>query len=77
MSVLWKPTENVTITPRLVYQNIDMDGFNREEFFNLFANPYATTHDARATRRAPTIPDAGTKPLKTKPSSSTTSSNGT
>ena len=42
-SVLWKPTENVTITPRLVYQNIDMDGFNREEFFNLFANPYTTT----------------------------------
>ena len=42
-SVLWKPTENVTITPRLVYQSIDMDGFNREEFFNLFANPYATT----------------------------------
>ena len=40
MSVLWKPTENVTITPRLVYQNIDMDGFNREEFFNVFANPY-------------------------------------
>ena len=43
VSVLWKPTENITITPRLVYQNIDMDGFNREEFFNLFANPYATT----------------------------------
>ncbi len=42
-SVLWQPTENVTITPRLVYQNIDMDGFNREEFFNLFANPYTTT----------------------------------
>ena len=43
VSVLWKPTENITITPRLVYQNIDMDGFNREEFFNLFANPYSTT----------------------------------
>ena len=43
VSVLWKPTDNITITPRLVYQNIDMDGFNREEFFNLFANPYATT----------------------------------
>ena len=41
--MLWKPTENVTITPRLVYQNIEMDGFNREEFFNLFANPYSTT----------------------------------
>lgn len=43
MSILWKPTENVTITPRLVYQNIDVDGFNREEFFNFFANPYSTT----------------------------------
>ena len=43
MSVLWQPTANVTISPRLVYQNIDMDGFNREEFFNLFANPYSTT----------------------------------
>ena len=39
VSVLWKPTENVTISPRLVYQSIDMGGFNREEFFNLFANP--------------------------------------
>ncbi len=42
-SVLWQPTANVTVTPRLVYQSIDMDGFNREEFFNLFANPYSTT----------------------------------
>ncbi len=42
-SVLWKPTENITITPRLVYQNIDMDGFNRDEIFNMFANPYSTT----------------------------------
>ena len=42
-SVLWKPTENMTITPRLVYQSIDMGGFNRDEFFNLYANPYATT----------------------------------
>ena len=43
MSVLWQPTANVTVSPRLVYQNIDMDGFNREEMFNLFANPYTTT----------------------------------
>ena len=43
MSVLWQPTANVTITPRLVYQSIDMNGFNREETFNLFANPYTTT----------------------------------
>ena len=43
VSVLWKPNENVTITPRLVYQSIDMDGFNRDEIFNLYANPYSTT----------------------------------
>ena len=43
VSVLWKPTENITITPRLVYQSIDVDGFNRDEIFNLYANPYSTT----------------------------------
>ena len=43
VSVLWKPAENVTITPRLVYQSIDVDGFNRDEIFNLYANPYSTT----------------------------------
>ena len=40
ISLLWKPTENLSITPRIVYQNIDLGGFNREEVFNLFANPY-------------------------------------
>ena len=39
LSVLWKPTENLSITPRVVYQNIDLGGFNREEVFNIFANP--------------------------------------
>ncbi len=40
ISLLWEPTENLSITPRIVYQNIDLGGFNREEVFNLFANPY-------------------------------------
>ena len=40
ISLLWKPTENLSITPRFVYQNIDLGGFNRDEVFNLFANPY-------------------------------------
>ncbi|MXX10740.1 MAG: TonB-dependent receptor [Nitrospira sp. SB0667_bin_9] len=43
VSVLWQPTANVTIAPKLVYQSIDVDGFNRDEIFNLFANPYSTT----------------------------------
>ncbi|MXZ13794.1 MAG: TonB-dependent receptor [Candidatus Dadabacteria bacterium] len=40
ISLLWEPTENLSITPRIVYQNIDLGGFNRDEVFNLFANPY-------------------------------------
>jgi len=35
--------ENWSITPRVVYQEITADGFNRQEQFNLFANPYTTT----------------------------------
>ena len=40
IALLWEPTENLSITPRVVYQNIDLGGFNRDEVFNLFANPY-------------------------------------
>ncbi len=32
-----EPTENLSITPRVVYQNIDIGGFNREDVFNLYA----------------------------------------
>ena len=40
IALLWEPTENLSITPRVVYQNIDLGGFNRDEVFNLFSNPY-------------------------------------
>ena len=30
----------------MVYQKIEADGFNRQEEFNLFANPYTTTRPA-------------------------------
>ncbi|RPH97347.1 MAG: TonB-dependent receptor [Lysobacterales bacterium] len=46
ISLRWEATENLTITPRIVYQEIDMDGFNRQEVYNLFANPYTTTWPA-------------------------------
>ena len=39
----WEPTPNLAITPRVIYQEIETDGFNRQEVFNLFANPYTTT----------------------------------
>lgn len=46
VSLLIEPTENISITPRLVYQEIHAGGFNRQEAFNLFANPFTTTRPA-------------------------------
>ncbi|MEM6605721.1 MAG: TonB-dependent receptor [Pseudomonadota bacterium] len=45
-ALTWQPTPNMTITPRVVYQEIESDGFNRQEEFNLFANPFTTTRPA-------------------------------
>ena len=46
IALAFKPTDNLTITPRVIYQEIEADGFNRQEEFNLFANPYTTTRPA-------------------------------
>ncbi len=45
LALTWQPTDNLSITPRVVYQEIEADGFNREEDFNLFANPYTTDRE--------------------------------
>jgi|CXWL01.1.fsa_nt_gi outer membrane receptor protein involved in Fe transport len=42
-ALTFQPTNNLTITPRIVYQELNTDGFNRQEVFNLFANPFITT----------------------------------
>jgi iron complex outermembrane receptor protein len=42
-SLLLKPTENLTITPRVIYQKIDVDGFNRVDIFNILGNEFTTT----------------------------------
>ena len=46
VALLLQPTENIKITPRVVYQEIKAGGFNRQESFNLFANPFTTTRPA-------------------------------
>ncbi|HZD51602.1 MAG TPA: TonB-dependent receptor plug domain-containing protein, partial [Woeseiaceae bacterium] len=46
VSLAWQASDNLLITPRVLYQEIDMDGFNRQEVFNLFANPFTTTRPA-------------------------------
>ena len=45
------PAPGVRITPRVLYQEIRANGFNREEVFNLFANPF--TNAAAPNGRAP------------------------
>jgi iron complex outermembrane receptor protein len=43
IALRFEPTPNIAITPRVVYQKIEADGFNRQEVFNLYANPFTTT----------------------------------
>lgn len=38
----WEPTPNIDITPRLIWQSINTNGFNREEVYNIFLNPATT-----------------------------------
>jgi iron complex outermembrane receptor protein len=38
-----QPSPNLTITPRVLYQHVEVNGFNRQEEYNLFANPFTTT----------------------------------
>lgn len=43
IAVKIQPSDNLTITPRVVYQELETDGNNRREVYNLYANPYTTT----------------------------------
>jgi outer membrane receptor protein involved in Fe transport len=43
LAFTFQPSADVTITPRVMYQKVTADGFNREEKYNLYANPYTTT----------------------------------
>jgi outer membrane receptor protein involved in Fe transport len=45
-ALTFSPSDAFTITPRIVYQEIETDGFNRQEVFNLYANPFTTTRPA-------------------------------
>jgi outer membrane receptor protein involved in Fe transport len=40
LALLFQPTENIRIVPRVVYQEIETSGFNREERYNLYANQF-------------------------------------
>ncbi|HEY0326676.1 MAG TPA: TonB-dependent receptor, partial [Allosphingosinicella sp.] len=38
----YEPTPDISITPRIVYQEIQTEGFNREERYNLYANQFTS-----------------------------------
>ncbi len=39
----YEPNDRLSITPRVIYQDINLNGFNREDDFNTLANPFTTT----------------------------------
>jgi iron complex outermembrane receptor protein len=45
-AVTFAPSDKLSITPRLLYQRLDMDGWNRVDLFNILANPFTTTRPA-------------------------------
>jgi iron complex outermembrane recepter protein len=40
------PNDRLSITPRLVYQKVEADGWNRIDTFNILANPFTTSRPA-------------------------------
>ena len=43
IALTFAPSDSLSITPRVIYQKISTDGFNRREVFNLYANRFTTT----------------------------------
>ncbi|HLS81957.1 MAG TPA: TonB-dependent receptor [Steroidobacter sp.] len=42
-TLLIRPHENLSITPRLVYQQLETDGYPRIDVYNVLGNPFTTT----------------------------------
>ena len=43
LALTFEPSDNLSITPRVVYQKITADGFNRQDIYNLYGNQFTTT----------------------------------
>jgi iron complex outermembrane receptor protein len=43
LALLWKPTEQLSITPRVLFQKLETDGFPRVDVYNILGNPFTTT----------------------------------
>jgi iron complex outermembrane receptor protein len=56
IALTFEPTENIKITPRVLYQEVEANGFNRQEVYNLYANRFTTTRPAVTFPRARAVP---------------------
>lgn len=43
LAFLFKPDDKLSITPRIIYQKVDSDGWNRIDAYNILGNPFTTT----------------------------------
>jgi iron complex outermembrane receptor protein len=43
IALRFQPFEELSITPRVIYQNLETDGFPRIDFYNILGNPFTTT----------------------------------
>jgi len=46
VALLWQPSDNLSITPRVVYQKLETDGYPRVDAYNILGNPFTTTQPA-------------------------------
>lgn len=50
LALRFEPADGISITPRVIYQQIRANGFNRQDIFNLYSNPFtvpARTYNER------------------------------
>ncbi len=45
-AIRFEPNERLTVTPRIIYQEVNMDGWNRIDDYNILGNPFTTTRPA-------------------------------
>jgi iron complex outermembrane receptor protein len=43
VALLFQPSDSISITPRIVYQKLETDGYPRIDVYNILGNPYTTT----------------------------------
>src|SRR5688572_19032699 len=46
VALRFAPSARFTITPRVAFQRVELDGYNTIDVFNILANPYTTTRPA-------------------------------